>query len=314
MLPKNRSLPRLVAAALFGSAVTLLVITSQQPTKDHITGNSAHVRNKRSVSSDVSDVASLSPPEVVTQLAQLLSPASQRSVCRSTIYPGGRCGCDDISGDDSCGVTPLMDPRTPVCLGKGLLLPGKPCLVYSAGIEAGLSFETELAKFGCTVHVFDPLQQVNASYIPEHVHVHPIGLAGNSHVMSYNNREYDMFSFDDLVQEAGHQRHQIDYLKMNVLDGWGVLLQQSGSGATLRKIPQLAMTLRFPRKVYEGSADKDEPSYGHSLRGYLKQLRALQAAGHQLVLSQPGKEKFDGTNLSHEYRTFWVRKCTAYCR
>ena len=267
--------------------------------------SSGRVRVRRTAPPDDTP---LSLSEVVAQLVHVLSPTNQRSPCRSTIYPGGRCACSEITEEDTCEMTPSMDPKVPVCLGPAHLLPGRPCLVYSAGMEASVSFETELARFGCAVHVFHPLADLNASALPEEIQVHALGLSGATQLVRYGESEMKLLTLDELVSVMGHQRRRIDYLKINVADEWDVLRQQLDGGAALWGIPQLAVTLRFPRQVLEGAAGKSDQPNGGSVKDYLQRLKTLQSAGFQLVSSQPGKTKFEGTALSHEYHTFWVRE------
>ena len=254
----------------------------------------------------------LSLSEVTAQLAHVLSPANQRPSCLSTIYPGGRCHCDDIPGEETCAQTPGMDDKTPVCLGPAHLLPGRPCLVYSVGMNPGLTFENEMAKFGCTVHAFDPVRHVNRSDLPPGMHAHSIGVGDVSQIVSVGGHQLVMKTLDDLVNHMRHEDRQVDYLKMTGSGEWSVLRQQldGDSGATLRKIPQLAVTLhlRYPHGIFQRGVEKGELPSLEDTREFLQLVRSLEAAGFQLTWSRPGKQKFGGTNLSHEYHTFWVQK------
>ncbi|XP_037082792.1 methyltransferase-like protein 24 [Pollicipes pollicipes] len=258
----------------------------------------------------------LSLEELVARLEHMLSPANERVRCRSAIFPGGKCSCVDATpGDEeSCLLVPIADGSKTVCLDDGLLTPGQPCLVYSFGIRDDLSFETEMVRFGCTVHAFDPTVRLNrtAAALPDALHVHYLGIDGHSWTHRVDGREFRLLTLDALVRHLGHEGVRIDYLKLDAEGSeWSVLRDQlGGGGGALRRLPQFTVELHllFPRGTLSADPSRQlQLSHADAL-GFLQTLHALEEAGFRLMESRPDTSKFAGTGLSYIYETTWVRQ------
>jgi len=254
----------------------------------------------------------LSTSEVYEQLKLALSPANQRASCRSVIYPGGKCSCVDATpfDEDNCFMVPVFDGKKTVCLDA--LPPGRPCLVYSFGIRDDISFETEMVKFGCEVHAFDPTVRLNTTGLPAGLHVHYLGVDGRSWTYQQpDGRQFELVTLDALVERLGHRGRRVDYLKLDAEGSeWATLRQQlRGSGQLLRRLPQFTVELHllFPRGMLSEAAKKETQLSVEDAAGFLQTLRDVEAAGFQLLEVKADTSRFKGTGLAMIYETTWLR-------
>ncbi|KAF0304019.1 Methyltransferase-like protein 24 [Amphibalanus amphitrite] len=259
-------------------------------------------------------IRALSEKEVLIQLEHVLSPSRELAQCRSIIYPGGKCQCVDASPNDeeSCTMLPILDGKKTVCLDDGLLPPGGPCLVYSFGIRDDLSFETEMVRFGCTVHAFDPTVRLNTSALPDGLNVHYLGVDGRSWTHHSGGMAMQLMTLTDLVRHLGHEGRQIDYIKLDAEGSeWSILNEQLTSlHGVLPRVPQLHVEfhLLFPHGTLSADPGKKFSLQPDDAVRFLHTIRRLEAAGFRMFESRPDFGKLTGTAISLIYETTWIRK------
>ena len=207
-----------------------------------------------------------------------------------------------------------MDGKKAVCLDRGLMPPGGPCLVYSFGIRDDTSFETEMVEFGCTVHAFDPTVRLDKSKLPEGLHLHYIGVDGRTWThRTADGREFQLMTFNDLVRHLGHEDRRIDYVKLDAEGSeWSIIADQMGAAdSVLRNVPQFSLEfhLVFPHGTLSDDPGKKVTLQIEDARGFLRSVRKLEAAGFRMFESHPDYHKFSNTDgISFIPETNWIRQ------
>ncbi|XP_037076055.1 methyltransferase-like protein 24 [Pollicipes pollicipes] len=142
------------------------------------------------------------------------------------------------------------------------------CLVYSVGISYEWSFDRDVSDYGCEVHAFDPSMDPWAPNVTSFgARFYRIGLAGRSRV---DHRGWRVMTLTDLRALLGHQRRQIDYLKVDIEGAeWDWL---SGDMESLRAVRQMGMEVHMNVTATE-------------LRRYYRALRELRRVGFRTIHS-----------------------------
>ena len=86
----------------------------------------------------------------------------------------------------------------------------KKCLVYSVGSKNNVDFEMAVHKFiGCETHTFDPTVKTFVGDEYATFHKWGLGLDGSKW------KDYQMKSFETIINDLGHQNRTIDILKID---------------------------------------------------------------------------------------------------
>ncbi|XP_037088787.1 methyltransferase-like protein 24 [Pollicipes pollicipes] len=100
-----------------------------------------------------------------------------------------------------------------VCMDAALRPPPGRCLVYSVGVANDWSFDRAMVEHGCEVHSFDPTVGRPDGPTEFGGHFHAVGLTGDN---SSAQQPMRMATLAQLRAQLGHQRRDIDYLKVDI--------------------------------------------------------------------------------------------------
>ena len=137
------------------------------------------------------------------------------------------------------------------------------CVVYSFGVRTDWSFDSAIARLGCTVHAFDPSVDHPEQLAPG-VHFHPVGLSGqdgtlNGVPLSRENvrSTWNMRSLSSLAKELQHT--QVDLLKIDIEGAeWDVLEQVASGELDALSIGQIVAEVHFGDSEMRGGDWKME--------------------------------------------------------
>lgn len=88
------------------------------------------------------------------------------------------------------------------------------CIIYSFGINNEFSFDDHAAKaYGCHVYCFDPSMNKGQHDRGNLVHFYPWGIGGKTEV---NGKKWQMYTFQDIRKQLGHENKKIAVVKMDV--------------------------------------------------------------------------------------------------
>ena len=115
--------------------------------------------------------------------------------------------------------------------------PRAPCVVYSFGIKNDFSFDDDTAStYGCHVYSFDPSMKDNSHNRSDLVHFYKIGLSGRTFT---NAKRWNMYTFSDIRKLLGHEKTQIDVVKMDIEESeWSAVPDMVRAGE-LKQFKQL---------------------------------------------------------------------------
>ena len=124
------------------------------------------------------------------------------------------------------------------------------CVVYSFGVRTDWSFDTAIARLGCTVHAFDPSVDLPEELAPG-VHFHAIGLSSqdgtrNGVPLSRENARstWKMRSLLSLAKELHHTK--VDLIKVDIEGAeWGVFEQVAAGELDALGIGQIVAEIHF---------------------------------------------------------------------
>jgi len=193
----------------------------------------------------------------------------------------------------------VVDGHKFVCLDTDVA-PRRPCLVYSLGGNDEWSFEMDVIQtFGCEMHTFDPSMPERSGRETHGAHLHALALAGADGV---SWRGWRLRTLTSLRRQLGHERRQIDYLKVDVEGSeWAWLESDIES---LRNVSQIGMEIHIGSK-----------NVGHLRRIYAA-LYSIQEAGFRTVFSEPNRvwrrtQHVEGVRepVGLLYEMLWVRPC-----
>jgi len=116
--------------------------------------------------------------------------------------------------------------------------PKRPCVVYSFGIANDFSFDDDTAlNYGCHVYSFDPSMDVETHNRSDLVHFYKIGLSGRSETRG----NWQLYTFSDIRQMLGHQRTQIDVVKIDIENSEWTALKNMAATGELRRFKQMLL-------------------------------------------------------------------------
>ncbi|CAD5113622.1 unnamed protein product [Dimorphilus gyrociliatus] len=127
----------------------------------------------------------------------------------------------------------------------GIYKPRAPCLIYSFGYKADLSFEDTIGlKYGCRVRSFDPTLS-NEAERNSFVSVYPYGLNGKDTNIDVKGRKAQFFTFHSILKKFDEVDSVIDYLKFDIeWIEWDVL-ENFFKGDGLKNVKQLGFEIHF---------------------------------------------------------------------
>ena len=138
------------------------------------------------------------------------------------------------------------------------------CVVYSFGVRDDWSFDSAIARLGCTVYAFDPSIHRKASDLDTNVHFEPFGIGAKDEMSDPIvvkggpwNGETQVWTMKTLQTLMAHHGHtHIDVLKMDVEGGeWGPLAQLA---AIPTSIGQIVMEVHFSNSELRPGTVEDE--------------------------------------------------------
>jgi len=138
----------------------------------------------------------------------------------------------------------------------------KECVVYSIGVRDDWSFDSAMARLGCTVYAFDPSIHREAGDLDVGVHFEPFGIGSKDEIsepivvkggpFDGETQIWKMKTLKTLMSMHGHSH--LDILKMDVEGGeWGPLTQLSGLS-----IGQIVMEVHFSNSELRPGTMEDE--------------------------------------------------------
>ncbi|XP_047487757.1 probable methyltransferase-like protein 24 [Penaeus chinensis] len=140
-----------------------------------------------------------------------------------------------FGGMIDCNASMPEDGNKIICLDPPLELPGgsrdpSSCLVFSFGINRDTSFDDEVSRLPCEVHMFDikPVYPVYLMGLARHVHFHKTGLADH-HFISYVQDVNKTVEFNDVggfLRENELTGRPLHALKIDIEESeWDALKQ-----------------------------------------------------------------------------------------
>lgn len=128
---------------------------------------------------------------------------------------------------------------------------GPSSVVFDLGGYEGQWAADIRARYGCTVHVFEPVvsfaRRIERRFAHDaSVHVHPFGLAGSTRVdtIHLDADGSSLFGTGEpveiqLVHAAGHLRHDVDLVKVNIEGGEFELLEHLVATGLVERVREL---------------------------------------------------------------------------
>ncbi|CAL1528074.1 unnamed protein product [Lymnaea stagnalis] len=159
-------------------------------------------------------------------------------------------------------------------------IPGD-CLVYSYGINFDFSFDTDMSKYGCTVHAFDPSMKTVPNIFGGNIYFHATGVAAKNGTI--NGPDATGIWQLHTVKEHRDQHHhsigqrQLDILKMDVEGYEYESLMLALEDGSLSDVRQLA----FETHVTFVSGDPTQEDYIK----FLGLLRSVYHHGFRIYLT-----------------------------
>ena len=190
------------------------------------------------------------------------------------------------------------------------------CVVYSFGVHTGWSFDTAIARLGCTVHAFDPSVDHPEDLAPG-VHFHAIGLSGEDGtrtavpVSRENVRStWEMRSLSSLAKQLQHAK--VDLLKIDIEGAeWDVLEQIAAGSLDELSVGQIVAEVHFGDSEMRGGGWEME-------QRELDILKNMQGAGWAMWRREDNEQGYE------QYRSFlrgqgsccfevgWMRKTLSH--
>ena len=122
------------------------------------------------------------------------------------------------------------------------------CLIYSFGLGKDWTFEQVAAELGCTIHAYDPTNNVRwpTKPISKNIIVHKIGITDKPR---QNKKDY--LTLENILEKNGHLDAKITYMKMDVekmeLPGLPVWI----ASGVLKNVQQIAFEVHLDKGLSE---------------------------------------------------------------
>ncbi|CAL4113768.1 unnamed protein product [Meganyctiphanes norvegica] len=251
--------------------------------------------------SDISDKRNADSKEIggiegsLTQLLTSLTQPTRR--CRKMVQLGG-LHCKG-----------LPDGSKKVCLDY-IVYPGRDfCLGYSFGVGNDLTFDRDMANFGCLVFAFDQ-DKTHIKYPRSQEGVVLVKIRLGTKRLIANEKQVDgsLFKYiyrpmDDIQRYLKHSDVTLDYLKMDIEgDEWAVFTDSVFKTDILQRTKQLA--LEFHLNDLNSAANKTEHQRQDGIKKYQSVIDGLGERGFELVWFEPNF-KLPFTNTIGD-RTFHI--------
>ncbi|XP_062603392.1 probable methyltransferase-like protein 24 [Saccostrea cucullata] len=149
----------------------------------------------------------------------------------------------------------------------------KPCLVYSFGIANDWNFDDAVSKiYGCRVLSFDPsVKNLNNHNRSDLITFKKLGLGGRNGI---NSKGWKMKTLSQHLEDEGHTKTAIDYLKFDVeYTEWNIL-KNIVSDNSLDNVKQIGFEMHTPEFL---NKFKKIPKPKHTTKkDYLEMVKLLK--------------------------------------
>ena len=146
--------------------------------------------------------------------------------------------------------------------------PGRPCLVYSFGVNYIWEFDDQLAsEYGCDVLAFDPSMSTNTHKRRERLMFYREGLAGKDGIQPNG---WKLNKFSSLLKRFQHENKIVDILKIDIEHWEWDSLESALRDGALNKVRQF---------VFETHTDEVGGGPATSASNYLRYMKIWQVGG-----------------------------------
>lgn len=259
----------LLALAFYSSMMFLSAISEKENTDSFSLDSEepAFVRSPKSSRSQSDHVALRDANDFYVRISTL------ETKCRKMVRFGGTY-CKGY-----------LDNEKYVCLDDDVKPNSRNCTVYSFGVGADTTFDDMASYYGCDIFMFDPtingseLQMTNS----EREAFYPWGLSSFHYKQNFSI-EYDgkpteklegeFTTYEDIRKRLGHQKRDVNYLKLDIENMEWSVLPQLVKGGHLDRVSQLAIEVHT-MDIIKASPEKVLPL----LQSYWQILVSLKQLG-----------------------------------